>query len=174
MLGRVIEAVTGSAYADHVQAAILAPSGVADMAVAGDTAAQRQPREVMYAGVDLQAPYALKVRRMDAHGGWLASPVDLLRFVLRVDGFPVPPDVLQPATVTAMTTPSAANPGYARGWAVNAAGTRWHDGTLPGTQAILVRTAGQRDWAAACNTGGPNTAVGLELDQLMWSVDALL
>jgi hypothetical protein len=44
-----------------------------------------------------------------------------------------------------MTTPSNVNAGYAKGWVVNAVNTRWHDGTLTGTQAILVRTAGQPD-----------------------------
>jgi hypothetical protein len=94
---------------------------------------------------------------------------------MRVDGFANPMDVLQVGTVTAMTTPSAANPGYARGWAVNNAGTRWHNGALAGTQSILVRTANQHEWSAVCNTGNPaNQQLGLDLDGLMWQVDAVV
>ena len=39
-------------------------------------------------------------------------------------------DILQVGKVTAMAEPAATNPGYARGWAVNTAGTRWHNGAL--------------------------------------------
>ena len=145
------------------------------MTIAGNTAAERQYPEAMYYGVDLQAPYELPVQRMDAHGGWIATPSDLLQFLMRVDGFANPMDTLRAGTVTAMTAPSAANPGYARGWAVNSAGTRWHNGALAGTQSILVRTANQHEWAAVCNTGNPATQqLGLDLDALMWQVDAVV
>jgi CubicO group peptidase (beta-lactamase class C family) len=175
VLGRVIEAVTGLTYADAVRNLILAPSGVSQMTIAGNTAADRQYPEAIYCGVGLQAPYELPVHRMDAHGGWIARPIDLLRFLMRVDGFANPADILQAATVTTMTTPSAANPGYARGWAVNSAGTRWHNGTLGGTESIMVRTANQREWSAVCNTGNPmNQQLGLDLDALMWQVDAVV
>jgi CubicO group peptidase (beta-lactamase class C family) len=175
VLGRVIEAVTGQTYETAVRDLILALSGVTAMTIAGNTAAERQYPEALYSGVDLQAPYELPVRRMDAHGGWIATPTDLLQFVMRVDGFANPVDILQPATVTDMTAPSAANAGYARGWAVNTAGTRWHNGALAGTQSILVRTANQHEWAAVCNTGNPgNPQLGLDLDALMWQVDGVL
>jgi CubicO group peptidase (beta-lactamase class C family) len=175
VLGRVIEAMTGQTYENAVRDLILAPSGVTQMTIAGNTAAERQYPEAMYSGVDLQAPYELPVRRMDAHGGWIGTPSELLQFVMRVDGSASPVDILQAATVTAMTTPSVANPGYARGWAVNSVGTRWHNGALAGTQSILVRTADQHEWAAVCNTGNPgNPQLGLDLDALMWQVDGVL
>ena len=113
------------------------------MTIAGNTAAEGQYPEAMYYGVDLQAPYELPVQRMDAHGGWIATPSDLLQFLMRVDGFANPMDTLRAGTVTAMTAPSAANPGYARGWAVNSAGTRWHN-ALAG-KSILVRT--EHEWS---------------------------
>jgi CubicO group peptidase (beta-lactamase class C family) len=175
LLGRVVEAVTGKTYADAVRNLILAPSGVTQMTIAGNTAVERQYPEAIYYGVDLQAPYELPVHRMDSHGGWIATPFDLLQFLMRVDGFANPADLLQVGTVTTMTTPSLANPGYASGWAVNSAGTRWHNGTLSGTQSIMVRTATQHEWSAVCNTGNPaNQQLGLDLDVLMWQVDAVV
>lgn len=173
ILGRLIASVTGLPYADAVRALILNPAGVTDMTIAGDTAAQRQVAESLYDGVDLQAPYETPVHRMDSHGGWIATPSDLLHFLMRVDGFANPPDLLRARTVANMTTPSSANPGYARGWAVNPSGTRWHSGTLSGTQSIMVRTTNQHEWAAVCNTGNPRIEqLGLDLDALMWQVDA--
>jgi len=95
----------------------------------------------------------LRVDRMDSHGGWAATPADVLLF-FTVDGLASPPDLLQTAIRTAMKTASAVNPGsatkagYARGWAVNTVGTIWHNGILPGTQAILWRPSDGRAWCA--------------------------
>jgi hypothetical protein len=150
------------------------------MVLAGRSAAERAYPEAMYFGMFPAAPYELRIDRMDAHGGWAGSPTDVLRFLSRVDTRTPPPDLLQPATIAAMTTASAVNPalpgdaGYARGWAVNDVGTIWHDGTLPGTQAILVQVADGRQWCAACTTGRPNTALGGEFDALMWQVQAVV
>lgn len=173
ILGRVIESIKRQTYADAVRDLILAPSGVSQMTIAGNTAAERQYPEAMYYGVDLWAPYEMPVRRMDSHGGWIATPSDLLQFVMRVDGFPNPLDILNGATVGTMTAPSPTNSGYACGWGVDSAGTRQHDGLLPGSQSVLVRTASQHEWAAVCNTGTPDNLTLLgEFKALMWQVDA--
>ncbi|HEY8037840.1 MAG TPA: serine hydrolase [Methylobacter sp.] len=90
LLGRVIEAVTGMPYTAYIQKYVLQPCGITEMTIAGNTAMNRQPFEAMYAGKDLDAPYELLISRMDSHGGWIASPTDLLRFLLKVDSFPMP------------------------------------------------------------------------------------
>ena len=38
-----------------------------------------------------------------------------------------------------MTTPSNANQNYAKGWNVDKWNNIWHDGSLPGTGAFVVR-----------------------------------
>ncbi|GAA2743744.1 hypothetical protein GCM10010440_24440 [Kitasatospora cinereorecta] len=180
LLGRIVERAGGLPYGEFVHRHVLDPVGASQAVLAGATAEERHEREAMYTGTDLAAPYGIRVDRMDAHGGWAATPVDLLRFLFAVDGLPSPADILQPASRTAMTTASAVRPvtptapGYARGWAVNSAGTIWHDGTLPGSQAILVRPDDGRAWAAVCNAGRPNSALGGEFDALLWQVQDLL
>ena len=179
LLGRIIEAVSGLSYGEFVRQHVLNPAGASQMVLAGRSAAERAYPEAMYFGMFPMAPYGLRIDRMDAHGGWIGSPTEVLRFLSRVDTRTSPPDLLQPATIAAMTTASAVNPalpgdpGYARGWAVNDVGTIWHDGTLPGTQAILVQVADGRQWCAACSTGRPNTALASEFDALMWQVQAV-
>ena len=179
LLGRIIERVSGLSYRDFVRQFVLDPAGASQLVLAGRSAAERAYPEAMYFGVVPAAPYALPIDRMDAHGGWIGSPTEVLRFLSRVDTRTPPPDLLQPATVAAMTTASAVNPalpgdpGYALGWAVNDIGTTWHDGTLPGTQAILVQVADGRQWCAACSAGRPNTALAGEFDALMWQVQAV-
>ncbi|MFI9027823.1 serine hydrolase [Streptomyces sp. NPDC053560] len=115
---------------------------------------------------------------MDAHGGWAATPADVLTFLFSVDGLDSPPDLLGAARRTAMTMASAVKPpsateaGYARGWSVNRAGTVRHGGTLPGTQAIPVCPSDERAWCAVCNTGRPgDQASQAEFDDLMWQVE---
>jgi CubicO group peptidase (beta-lactamase class C family) len=153
ILGRVIEAVTGQSYEAYVRNNILGPSGVTDMRIAGNAASDRQWPEAMYVGKDLDHAWGMNVHRMDAHGGWIGTATDLLQFGLRVDAFPAPPDILQPATITTMMTASAANSTYACGWGVDGSGTRQHNGLLPGSTSVLLRTAAQHEWAAVCNLG---------------------
>jgi CubicO group peptidase (beta-lactamase class C family) len=174
VLARVIEAVTGQSYEDYVRASVLAPCGVTDMRVGGDTGLDRQWPEATYWARDLNNAYAMRVRRMDGHGGWLATPTDLLKFGLRVDGFAIPSDILQAATITTMTTGSAVNANYACGWGVNGTGTRQHDGLLPGTLAILLRNGAQHEWAAACNLGIVGSPVLSEFLTTISQVDALV
>ncbi|MFP5345561.1 MAG: serine hydrolase [Actinomycetes bacterium] len=164
LLGRVIEAASGQPYADYVRA-LLARTGVTRAELGGNTRTERLPFEVEYQGRGGEDPYAMNVRRMDAHGGWIATASDLVRFALAVDGRPSPPDVLTAASQATMDTPSAANARYAHGWSVTDA-NRWHNGSLPGTTSILVRTGTAMTWAGLLNTR--DATLGNDLDAMMW------
>jgi CubicO group peptidase (beta-lactamase class C family) len=168
LLGRVIEKVSGQPYAEFVRQSVLAKCGVKDMRVGGNTRAQRAPGEAAYYGQKGEDPYNMNVTRMDSHGGWIATPRDLVQFAMRVDGFKTTPNILAPNAVKSMTTATAANPQYACGWCVNRIPNWWHGGSLPGTLSILVRTASGLCWAAFTNT----RAAGLDLDQMMWKMAA--
>jgi CubicO group peptidase (beta-lactamase class C family) len=170
VLGRVIEKITRRPYADHVQAALLERCGIADMTIAGNTLAQRRPHEVKYYGHGHDNPYGMNVARMDSHGGWIARPADLVQFFMHVDGFAAPPNILQAQTIQIMTTASAANPHYAKGWAVNAADNWWHNGDLPGTTTLAVRTHSGFCWAAFTNTRRIGSDMGVDLDRLIWTM----
>ncbi len=169
ILGRVIEKLTGQPYAEAVHKQVLGPCGISGMCISGNTRAERAPAEVIYYSQDGGDPYGMNVRRMDSHGGWLATPTDLTRFLVRVDKFPTKPDILRANTIEVMTTASAASAGYAKGWCVNKYNNWWHNGSLPGTTTIMVRTASQFCWAALANTRGPGE-IGGDLDQLMWQM----
>jgi hypothetical protein len=115
-----------------------------------------------YGGFDIEV--------MDSHGGWISTVTDLLRFMLAVDGFNSRPDILSPATINLMRTPSPANENYALGWIVNYLGNWWHNGSLPGTSSILVRTTTDRMcWAVLINYRPMNFWTFLSaLDVMMW------
>ncbi|HLJ57961.1 MAG TPA: serine hydrolase domain-containing protein [Chthonomonadaceae bacterium] len=168
LLGRIIERATEERYDDAVRRLVLEPCGVTDMAIARNLRGERQVDEVVYYGQGEDDPYAPNVTRMDSHGGWIASAVDLVRFAIRVDGFPQKPDILTEDSVRRMSTGSTANPGYGLGWAVNEAGDWWHGGSLPGAATILKRTASGVCYAALTNTR--RAGLGAEVDKLLWRV----
>ncbi len=170
VLGRTIEKVSGQSYEDYVKTNVLAPAGISNMHVAGNTLADRRPDEVVYYGQNGEDPYGMQVRRMDSHGGWVASAIDLVRFAVRVDGFPTKPDLLSSSSITTMTTASSANSGYAKGWGVNTAPNWWHIGNLPGNTSVLVRTSGGFCWAALINTWRRDSNIEEDLDTLMWDI----
>jgi CubicO group peptidase (beta-lactamase class C family) len=167
ILGRAVEKASGQHYAEYVRQAVLKPCGIADMQLAGNTLAERAQGEVCYYGRD-ENPYTMNVRRMDAHGGWLATPGDLVRFALRVGGSNTVPNLLRAETLKAMLTASAANAGYGCGWCLNQIPNYWHTGSLPGTTTIMVRAASGLCWAGFANARADGSA--LALDQLMWQM----
>ena len=177
VLGRVIEQVTGQPYASYVQANILAPCGISTMQIAANKESQRAPNEVVYFGQYSEEPYKLNITRMDSNAGWIASSTELVQFLNHVAGAPGIPALLKPATIQSMTTPASAYPQgpsrYARGWMVsnNGAGNWWHNGSLPGSTTIMVRTATGMCWAALTNTRTqPSNEIDTALDQMMWNM----
>ena len=69
-----------------------------------------------------------------------------------------------------MTTASAASAGYAMGWVVNRNNNWWHNGSLPGTESLMVRTGRGMCWAALTNSRRPRSKMGLDLDNLVWAM----
>lgn len=193
VLGRVIEKVTGQSYEEYVRSAVLAPIGITDMRIGHSLAGQRAPGEVTYYDVDgaqpvrsvfpgraqVARPYGgFHLEAMDSHGGWLASAIDLVRFLTHVDGT-VSPSPLQPDTVARMIArPDARiaperDTWYAYGWQVRKAGKDanwWHNGSLDGTTTLMVRTAEGTCWAALFN-GSPKEQDKMfeELDAGLWT-----
>jgi N-acyl-D-amino-acid deacylase len=112
----------------------------------------------------------------DASGAWVSSTIDLLRFVVKVDGRASPPDILSAGLVAEMTSNGATlcpdgSCYYAGGWVVRPVenGATWsHGGDLPGTKAILVRSYYNNiSWVALFNTSAPNSLIN-ELDPALW------
>jgi N-acyl-D-amino-acid deacylase len=182
LLGRVIESVTGKPYDEYVREAILAPLGVRNMQLGKTLAADRAAGEVKYygyrgrtatavVGPDLGKkvpwPYGgWYLEAMDAHGGWIASAPELVRFVAAFD-CPDRCPILNAESVRTLFAPPPGKAGhlangrpkevyYACGWSVRRLGggkvNAWHDGLLDGTAALLVRRWDGLAWAVLFNT----------------------
>lgn len=170
VLGRIIEKKTVQTYENYIKKNILAPCGISNMEIGGNKKADRKTNEVVYYGQNGDDPYCCNVERMDSHGGWIATPVDLVRFLVRVDKFSGKSDILPPRILSIMFTPSAKNNGYAKGWSVNSSDNYWHNGSLPGEQAWMVRTGSGYCWSILVNTKSGKSGFGNAMDKLMWDI----
>jgi CubicO group peptidase (beta-lactamase class C family) len=171
LLGRIIETTTQQNYDAYVQRAVFDACGITDMQISGNTLQQAAKHEVVYYGQNGEKPYSMNIQRMDSAGGWIASPSDLVKFLILVGGFSTTPNVLTPETIKTMTAPCDLNKNCARGWDVNKVGNWWHTGDLPGTATIVMRTSSGFCWAALTNTRRPPTNVmSTALNKMVWDM----
>jgi CubicO group peptidase (beta-lactamase class C family) len=168
ILGRVIEKLTGQTYAQYITDSILKRCGIVDMRIAGNSLTDRAANEVKYYSQSGGDPYGMNVARMDSHGGWIATPSDLTAFFVHIDGFKDTEQLLRDDTIRIMSTPSDANPRYAKGLFVNTQNNWWHSGSLPGTETISVRTNADFCWSAFTNARVKFKDMAPSLDRLMW------
>jgi len=194
VLGRVIEKTTGERYEDYVKGHILRPAGVTCMRLGHTRLADRAAKEVRYymaPGTGLAEsvypsgpakvpwPYGgWSLEAMDAHGGWIASAVDLARFIDAVDGRRPGRQILRPASIRQMVARPApplwvgTDTWYGMGWQVRPAEgdlNWWHMGSLDGTTTLMVRAANGLTWVVLLNFRPKDSdRLGTELDQTMW------
>ncbi len=181
ILGRVIEKVAGMAYEDYVHTALLVPMGITNMCVGNSYPKDLYRDEVSYYDVwDAQPvmafdnPNALvykcngghDIHTLGAAGGWVASPVELIRFALCIDEDPAVPDVLKSTSIDKMVrNDSGFDP---LGWRLTNARHWLRTGTLAGTSAALVRDTAGYTWAFVTNTSSWKGAIfSLKIDALI-------
>ena len=122
-----------------------------------------------YGGINMEAKAA--------EGGWVASAQDLCKLLCAVDRFPTKPDILLPATITTMVTPTnhyVYGDPYALGWNINTGSSWnnwWHRGSLPGTTSELVRASNGLNWVILLNSRpGYISMINTDVDRLVWDV----
>jgi CubicO group peptidase (beta-lactamase class C family) len=91
VLGRVVERITGVDYDEHVRNNILEPLGVSRMQIGSNYLSGRASGEVRYYGSFPYYDHGPDM--MKAYDGWIASTLDLVRFITAVDGIETPPDL---------------------------------------------------------------------------------
>jgi CubicO group peptidase (beta-lactamase class C family) len=183
LLGRVIEKVSGQSYGQYVRKEVLAPLGIRDMRLGATLLEKRAPGEVKYhvakdaVGRAVMGPNLGKMvpwpyggwclESMDAHGGWLASASDLVRFAGAFND-PRRCKILSGKSIALMIArpPGAAGTEdkgkprdayYGCGWMVRPVGDSsrcniWHAGSLDGTSTLLVNRHDGLTWAVLFNS----------------------
>ncbi len=180
LLGEVIRQVSGQSYEDYVRKEILLPLGIKQMQLGKSLVPA--PKEVQYydeknrqapavmgdrLGQPVPSPYgSFCLEAMDAHGGWIASTIDLVRFAAALDdprrcpflptaAFPI----LYGRTFGLAGFEANGRPRdvfYGCGWFVRMQdavhGNAWHPGAMEGSSTLLVRRQDGLNWAVLFNT----------------------
>jgi N-acyl-D-amino-acid deacylase len=180
LLGRVIEVVSGENYESYVKQNVFAPLGITSPRL-GKTrsGSDSVDAEVKYYCPDLEpsvfakdlgmpvpTPYGgFNLEAMDAHGGWTASAIDLVRFACAFDE-PRKSKILNEESVIRLFARPEGPAGevkslgpnsyYSCGWINRTAGDEngvdsWHTGSLAGTATLLVRRHDGRNFAILFN-----------------------
>jgi N-acyl-D-amino-acid deacylase len=176
LLGRVIERSTGEGYETAVRRLLLEPLGVSTMRIGSKLKRERGEREVTYytghepqvRRLDPGEPHTAAAYgewnhgALDSVGGWISSAPDLLRFLHLFDG-PEERQLLEPKSIELLlarppagtTENETTQRWYGLGWLVfqpdNGPPNIWHNGSLPGTETLLVRRGDSLSWALLFN-----------------------
>jgi CubicO group peptidase (beta-lactamase class C family) len=193
VLGAMLQRVTGTDFATWVQNNVLGPAGVTDLVPGYETSVL--DREVSYydSGIvksvwdplgvapTVPAPYGdYYLEGSPASGGYVGSPVDLLRYQVSIDGRNGQPALLTPTSISELTanpavqgytidatgtivaTPTDPNAWYGFGWSVNNVGNWWHTGLLAGTLTEQIHANNGFGFAAFYNSSSNALSAGMD------------
>ncbi len=187
VLGQVIEHASGQTYGDFVRQYILTPANIQRTQLGHSLLSGRAADEVMYydypgaplipsvfppLGTPVPSPYGgLPIELMGANGGWIASTMDLLRYVDTMNGQLQPAILQSPPSGFVFYVPPV---GDGWGWIF--------DGSLPGTNTILHLDTGDQvngrvSWAVLFNTRSgtisqPETDADAQILQVVQNVSS--
>jgi N-acyl-D-amino-acid deacylase len=183
LLGRIIEDATGKDYSVYVKKEVLSPLGITSTQLGRALLENRAKGEVRYYDAKQRMAPALyppklgqqvpvqyggeNLEGFEAHGGWIASAVDLVKFASAFDD-PASSPLLSAKGIEEMWARPAGAAGheedgkpkpayYGCGWSVRPVGSSgkantWHLGQISGTESILVRRFDGLNWAVLFNT----------------------
>jgi CubicO group peptidase (beta-lactamase class C family) len=194
ILGRIIERVAGIAYVEFVRSRVLEPAGASGLMLGRTLEAARDeatyydfpgaPKVTAMPGVAkgvVERPYGYAaIEEMDAYGGWIGAPIEVLRFFLAIDGQRAPPLLSNTSFQVMLSRPEmpelkARSPSfYGLGVEIRILddGRRnwWHGGQQPGFHAFVLRTAGGQSWASAFNSlPADRSGFWRDLDTSLWA-----
>lgn len=183
LLGRIIEKMSGAKYEDFVRREVFAPLKVIAPQLGRALPEKRPKTEVAYhdskkregrclypprRGEMVPQPDGVEnVEAYEAHGGWIASAVDLARLCCAFDD-PSKSSLLSEASIATMWERPDGAPGqgktvyYGCGWSVRPGAegrvNAWHSGLIAGTSTLMVRQPNGVNWVVLFNTD--STATG--------------
>ncbi|QJW97584.1 serine hydrolase domain-containing protein [Frigoriglobus tundricola] len=180
VLGRVMEAVTGQGYEPWMRKHVFASVRAHELSLGKGLPEKRPRAEVRYydakgrTGACLYPPRAGQsvplpdggenIEGFEAHGGWVASPVDLVRFAAALDYGHKSPLLSAESIKEMWARPAGLEPSkkpkdtyYGCGWSVRPVGntdkaSTWHSGLISGSSTLLVRRWDGLNWAVLFNT----------------------
>jgi len=167
LLGEVIAQSSGMSYEEYVKMAILHPLGINDMHIGRSLSSEKRFNEVRYyeqeGSLPIRSCYGTgeivpksdggnNIELLGAAGGWIASPAEMARLVVAVNGTSKrKKDILQPESIQKMTKSIR---GFAPfGWKGTLSnGTWWRTGSMAGTSTMIMKYPDGTIWVFLVNT----------------------
>lgn len=165
ILSKVIEQVSGIPYETYVKDSVLAPIGCYDIHLAHNFSDEFLENEVNYYEVKEAEPVpayngtdslVMKSRGgNDVHGlygagGWVASPVELLKLVSAIDNCPVKSEFLSQESIDFMTLSDKRT--KPAGWATVTSREWLRSGSMAGTSALIKAQQDGYTWVFLSNS----------------------
>ena len=155
LLGKIFERQMFISYEQYVRTIVQSTFGLCNAFISGSNPEDRRPFEMAYYnGDDPYRPHSTNRRRNQAASGWVSSPLDMLKFVHKLNAnlYSVAepasrPPLLRPSKIRTMLTEIPLQSGWAIGWMVNSTGADgdwWLPGSIPGTCALVHRSESPR------------------------------
>ncbi len=169
ILSKIIEKVSGISYETYIKDSILAPMGCYDIHLANNYSEGFRENEVDYYEVKEAEPVPAfdgsdtlvmkshggnDVHGLYGAGGWVASPVELLKLVSAINKCPGKPDFLSPESIDFMT-PYGKNAKPA-GWASSSSKFWLRSGSMAGTSALIKVQKNGYTWVFISNSSSWN------------------
>lgn len=167
LLGEVIERVSGKDFESYAKDRYLTTAGILDSYLAYNHYYQRYDNEVKYfepIGAKKVPSYAdddimvnkvsggNNYRLLEGAGGWVISPIDMIRVAYLVDGNDATPDILSKSSVETMLNVEDQYMG-SYGWrSASKNGTKYRTGSMSGTQAVLKQMPNGYTYSIVTNT----------------------
>ena len=174
VLSKVIEQASGMPYEQYVKDSVLAPMGCYDIHLAHNFSDEFLENEVNYYEVKEAEPVPAyngtdslvmksrggnNVHGLYGAGGWVASPVELLKFVSAIDNCPAKEEFLSKESIDFMTISSDRY--RPAGWSSANTKECQRTGSMAGTSAMIKVQKDGYTWVFISNSSswiGPNLA----------------
>lgn len=166
LLGLIIEKVSEATYEDYVVTQVLNPLGIYDMHMGKSFEKDRFENEVKYYGLKGERKVLSSlgtgervpkyyggnsIETLGSAGGWVATPTELMKLLVAIDGFDFREDILKTESIEEMTKSSKRIRPF--GWTgTDNNGFWWRTGTLSGTSVLLKREQNGLSWVLVINT----------------------
>ncbi len=153
-LAAIIEKISGQSYETFIRNNVLAPSAVASSMYVGLANGGIKANEANY--IPDSKP---NMQLWAGFGGWVARPIDLVKYLSKVDGATPPSDILSATLHTTLTDDTPLSPGYGCGWIVSG-DKQSHNGANGASRSWLAEIGSGFSLAVIANSPPSNDPGG--------------
>ncbi len=132
ILACVIQEISGQSYETFIRSNVLIPAGVGTGMYVGLASGEVKSNESHYTPETKE-----NLQLWAGFGGWVARPIDLVKYLGKVDGSNTPPDIITKPTHDILTQDTALSPNYGCGWIISGDKQR-HNGSHGGSKSYLA------------------------------------